>query len=449
RGDAVTVTDLKEAHDLRDNIEQLRPYKNVRFVLGRHDLKDVQSADLVVRNPRVRSDSPEIKEAIKRGIPIESDISLFLAHCPATVIGVTGTRGKSTTATLIAELLKAGGKRVHLGGNILVSPLTFLSRVKKSDIVVLELSSWQLEATGEKGVSPHIAVWTNLMRDHLNTYPGMEEYAEAKAQIFRHQDADGLVFLPGDDLFDAYAESAPGAVERFGKKGSEEFEIVANATMKLLGEHNKKNAEAAVAVALALGVSSAKIHKTLETFKGLQNRLELVREYNGIRFVNDTTATTPDATIAAIKALQKSGPLHLIFGGADKELEFNEVASVIAARQKPTPSLPYQGGRSNIPLIRGIGSEQARAFEGVSAHGGLLSVYLLPGTAHEKIINAFKKSGVSFQDVEDLHEAFKVIRQRVKKGDTVLLSPGCASFGLFKNEFDRGDQFKKLVKNFK
>ena len=216
RGDEVVVTDLKSAKKLSANVKRLSKYKNVRFVLGEHHLEDVREADMVVPNPRVRPDSPFFQAALRLGKTIESDISLFLATCQAPVIGVTGTRGKSTTVTLLTEMLKADGRQVWLGGNILVSPLTFLNKVKASDWVVLELSSWQLELTGRRGISPAYAVWTNLLRDHLNTYAGMEAYGEAKAQIFRHQDQACTVFLPVDKSFDLYAKSAPSQVMRVG-----------------------------------------------------------------------------------------------------------------------------------------------------------------------------------------------------------------------------------------
>ncbi|MSR84917.1 UDP-N-acetylmuramoyl-L-alanine--D-glutamate ligase [Candidatus Uhrbacteria bacterium] len=417
RGEEVTVTDLKTAKELKENVGQLKKFKNVRFVLGKHDLKDIESTDLVVANPRVRRDSREMKLAIKRGIPIESDISLFLAQCPARVIGVTGTRGKSTTATLIAEMLKAGGAKVWLGGNILVSPLTFLSKVKKDDLVVLELSSWQLESLGEKGISPPVAVWTNLMRDHLNTYKSMEEYAEAKAQIFRHQKPSDIVFLPVDRSFDGYAREAASRVYRTGKKKNRESIICYSTKLKVVGEHNRKNAEMAVAVALRLGVKVSAIKSALRSFKGLPNRLELIATTKGIKYINDTTATTPDATIAAIKALSnnslqlplfKRGRVHLIFGGADKELEFVEVAKMLK-----------------------------RFF---------VNVALLPGTAHTKIVKAFRHDKFFYQDAPNLRTAIKTLQSQARVGDTILLSPGCASFGLFKNEFDRGEQFKKLIK---
>ncbi len=417
RGDEVMVTDLKNKEDLKENVKRLSKYKNVHFVLGEHRLEDVQWADIVVPNPRVRPDSPFFQEAVRLGKGIESDISLFLAACPAPVIGVTGTRGKSTTSTLIAEMLKADGRMVWLGGNILVSPLAFLSKVKKTDWVVLELSSWQLELTGRKGISPPYAVWTNLMRDHLNTYPGMEEYAEAKAQIFRHQTGDGVVILPSDTWFDPYAQSAPGEVIRVGRKQDEAVKLVETTKLRLLGEHNKQNAQKAVALCLRLGVEPSTIKQVLQTFAGLPNRLEEVAVINGVHYINDTTATTPDATIAALKALREKpminderSTIHLIFGGADKELEFEEIARLIKRLKT--------------------------------------NVYLLPGTACDKVVSAFKKARVTWTEAPNLKEIFKDLKGVSREGDIVLLSPGCASFGLFKNEFDRGEQFKQLVRSF-
>ena len=407
--DEVIVTDLKEASALRDNVNQLKKFMNVRLRLGREDVKDLDGVSLVVRNPRVRDDNPIIREAKRRGIAIESDVSLFLRQCPAAVIGVTGTRGKSTTTALLAEMLKAWKKKkVWVGGNILVSPLTFVRRVKADDLVVLELSSWQLEATGAAGLSPHIALWTNLMRDHLNTYPDMAAYAEAKAQIFRHQKPDDVVLLPNDVFFNVYAQTAPGRVTRFGKATGQEVKLVKSVKMKLEGAHNVDNALAATAVAMEVGVPATIIKKVLRTFEGLSNRQEVIKVAKGVTYVNDTTATTPDATIAALKRFAGKGTIHLIFGGADKELEFDEVAKEIKKKK--------------------------------------VNVTVLSGTAEKKIEQAFKKGGVSFARAGSLSDALSQILKNVKKGDTVLLSPGCASFGMFKNEFDRGEQFKALVK---
>lgn len=414
RGDDVIATDLKSAEDLAANVKRLSKYKNIRLVLGEHRLEDVAWADIVVPSPRVRPDSPFFQEALRLGKQIESDVSVFLAACSAPVIGVTGTRGKSTTTTLIAEMLKADGRNVWVGGNILVSPLAFLSKVTSKDWVVLELSSWQLELTGRKGVSPAYAVWTNLMRDHLNTYGGMEEYGEAKAQIFRHQTPSDVVFLPADKGFNVYASTAPSEVVRVGSGKSEARSLVESVELTIKGEHNQKNAEFAVALARYLGIKISTVKKVLRTFPGLANRQEEIAEIQGVRYINDTTATTPDATIAALKAFAdksksktQKAKIHLIFGGADKELEFEEVARLIK-RQKP-------------------------------------AVYLLSGTAHDKIVKAFRAQKIVWNEASDLADAMSRIRSNVKRGDVVLLSPGCASFGLFKNEFHRGEEFVKIV----
>lgn len=402
-GDSVIATDLKTRKQLVENVKQLSRFKNVKFHLGEHRPEDVRWADVVVRNPRVRIESPEMKLAGKLGKRITSDLALFLEACPCSVIGITGTRGKSTTTMMIDEILSSSRqwKKVWLGGNILISPLTFLSEVKKDDLVVLEMSSWQLEGTGDAGISPHIAVWTNLMRDHLNSYPSMIEYAEAKAQIFRHQDADDVVFFPTEKSFDEYAKEAPGNVVRV-KKGR--FSLL------VPGEHNQRNASFAAAVAKELGVSSTKIRSTLKAFKGLPNRIETVAKKSGLTFVNDTTATTPDGTMAALKAFPKT--VHLIFGGTDKELEFDEITKYFASRKD-------------------------------------VKIYLLPGNVDKKILPLFKCYRIPFVSVSNFADAFREIKARAKKGDVVLLSPGATSFEHYKNEFHRGEEFVKLVKKWK
>lgn len=403
-GDDVLVTDQKKEKDLAANVRKLKRFKNVRFHLGGHHLGDIRWADVIVRNPRVRPNSPEMKLAAKLGKRIESDISLFLDRCPASVVGVTGTRGKSTTSTLVAEMLKASGRRTWLGGNILISPLTFLSKVKKEDIVVLELSSWQLEVTGNAGMSPHIACVTNIMRDHLNTYGGMEEYAEAKAQIFRHQTPEDVVVLNGDDEYGKrWKNEAPGRVLVFSKKQKLPGPI------KLRGEHNRMNALAASATANAAGASTAAIRKVLKTFGGLPHRQEIVAVTRGVTYVNDTTSTTPDATIAALKTFSPlRRTIRLILGGADKELEFGDLAKEL---------------------------KKARA-----------DVAVLPGTAHAKLARALLKNQVSYSDAPDLQSAVSLLRSHAQHGDVILLSPACASFGLFRNEFERGDRFRRLAR---
>lgn len=410
-GAKVTVTDLKNAKDLGDNVRRLKKFKNVRFVLGRHDLKDVRDSEFIVPNQRVRQNAPEIKLACKLGVPTQTEIALFLNRCPATVIGVTGTRGKSTTTALIAYILKQGKRRVWLGGNILVSPLTFLSKIKKNDIVVLELSSFQTESLADAR-PVDIAVITNIKRDHLNAYADMGEYAEAKAQIFRNQTPKQTVILNADDAYGReWMKEAPSKVLSFGSKNKLPIK---SSELFLIGEHNIQNAIAASLAAKVAGASAAQIKQGLKTFKPLPNRLETIRVWRNIRFVNDTTATTPDGTIAAIEALQ-SGHHHLwlIAGGADKELRYLDFAEIIAK------------------------------------HHPRVHLLLLPGDASEKM----KKSLGGFREhvhpVKDLREAVELARRSAIPGDAVVLSPGAASFNQFKNEFERGEMFVELVKNLK
>lgn len=420
----VVVTDTKKEVEIAANVKKLKKYKNVSFVLGEHRLKDIESADLIVANPRVRPTQAEMVHARKIGKTVTSDIALFLDRCPAKVIAVTGTRGKSTTSTLIASMLKEGKKHVWLGGNILVSPLNFLSKVKKTDVVVLELSSWQCESLGTAIHQPHISVVTNMMRDHLNTYQGMEDYAEAKAQIFRHQKPEDFVIFNADDEYGkVWIKEAASDVRSFGKSIRRDASYDARSiylagkklidirALTLIGEHNVKNALAASLAASLAGVSKSAIQKALKTFKPLENRLEQIRVVKGVTYVNDTCATTPDGVIAALKAMQsRAHLLFFIMGGADKELEYAELATEFKKAKKQ------------------------------------IGVFVFPGNASDKLIKEFEKQGIAYEEVADMKTAVKRASETAQSGDAVILSPGAASFGLFKNEFDRGEQFVKEVK---
>ncbi len=431
QGADVLVSDLKQEQDLGTNVSRLKRFKNVRFRLGEHRLADIDWADIIIRNPRVRQTSPEMRHALELGTRIESDVSLFLRNCPATVVGITGTRGKSTTSTLVHDMLAASKRTVWLGGNILVSPLTFMDKVGPKDLVVLELSSWLLETTGAVGLSPRIACITNLMRDHLNSYENMEEYGEAKAQVFRHQGPDGTVVLNGDDAFcRERAAEAPGKVLRFTfrkRAGSDAWVEKGALMMKYLGkpailakiedlqvggDHMYANMLAAALTARAAGATLAGIRSTLLAFQGLKDRQEVVAVKGGVLCVNDTTATTPDGTIAAVEAFAPAvKTLRLILGGSDKELEFDGLADVL--------------------------------------HRHRVAAALMPGSAHDKLAAALRRAGVPFVDVAGLAEAMALHVETAKAGDAIILSPGCASFGAFANEFERGERFRELVSAWK
>lgn len=425
-GAEVTVTDSKGAEDLEGPVKRLRGL-GISFVLGRHRLSDVDRADLVLRNPGVRSDSPILARAREKGIPVTNDVVEFMKITPATVVGVTGTRGKSTTCALIAAMVAASGKRVWLGGNIKVSPLTFADRVKPGDVVVLELSSWMLESFPEHGASPHVAVMTNLMRDHLNTYDSMEAYGLAKAGIFVSQERQDFAVLSRDDVFTrnvgkavrgrrVWTSMRPVPEENavfleggriVSREDGREKAVVAASALGIPGLHNVANALAAVAAARAVDVPYAAIGKALRSFKGLPDRMETVREIRGVRYVNDTTATTPDATVAALRSLPARSAV-LISGGTDKELDFRELAREIAAKAK--------------------------------------ACVFLPGTATDKLKRALGRVKIAVVEADSMVEAVRLAATFASRGDTVLLSPGAASFGLFKNEFDRGERFDAAVK---
>lgn len=404
-GAHVTVTDLKSAKELASSVSKLKKFKNVHFVLGRHEYADFENADFVLKAQGVSLDSPYIAHARNNGVPIRMDDELFVFMAPKNVkiIGVTGTRGKTTTASLIYHILKVAGKRVHLGGNIRgVATLEILKKVKTGDIVVLELSSWQLQGFGEQKISPQIAVFTNFMPDHMNYYAGsMKDYFSDKALIYKYQKR-GDVLVVGKDVAKKI-------------KNTKAKKIVATSNMvpakwklPLAGEHNKENISFAVAVAKSLKIPETKIKKGVEGFKAVEGRLQLLKSLRGIGIYNDNNSTTPEATVAALKSFPKTS-IILIMGGADKGLDTRE-------------------------LLKAIDKYAS-------------TVILLPGSGVDKLKVESLKSKVEY--AKDLKGAVSKAVKVAQKGDIILFSPAFASFGMFVNEYDRNDQFMKLVKKLK
>lgn len=438
-GAQLTITDRKTKDELiRPARDVITAWKRAPrgtpkpvFVLGRHRLADVSAADVIVRNPGVPTRSPMMQRALRLGKPVENDVSLFVRSCDAPIVAVTGTRGKSTTAAWIADMLKRSGRRVLLAGNISTSPLAV--RQSRADVVVLELSSWQLEDLGRQKWHPQIAVVTNVLRDHLNTYASMDAYAKAKAQIFRHQTAADILITNRDNPWTRrfgietssrrfWTSLRPLSDENgvFVKRGmvllrdnGRNFKITHVRTFEMKGEHNIQNALAAVAAARAAGASLAAIRASLRGFRGLPSRQEPVRTVYGARYVNDTTATTPDATIAALRTFGKVGVL--IAGGTDKKLRFHDVVHDITRRVRV------------LVLLPGTATDRLRQ---------LISPLFPP----------YKGEGKGVIHVQSMRDAVRAAALHVRRGEIVLLSPGAASFGLFKNEFDRGAQFVREVK---
>jgi UDP-N-acetylmuramoylalanine--D-glutamate ligase len=404
QGAELIVTDLKSADELASSVAQLEGFPNVTLVLGEHRLEDFRDRDFILKAAGVPLDSPYIEEARKNGIPVKMSASWFMELADVPVIGVTGTRGKSTTTHMIHAILKEAGWPVLLGGNVRgVSTLALLDEAKEESIALFELDSWQLQGFGEARLSPDVAVFTTFLADHMTYYHGdMQAYLADKANIFLSQDATDTLVL-GSQCADLVQEAYGDRIEAHTVvAGAHDFR--ADWTLKVPGEHNRYNAALATEAARALEIDDETIARGLANFTGVAGRLELVRTADGIAYYNDTTATTPDATIAALDAMALEGkPVCLVMGGADKGLEMETLVEAAKTRTK--------------------------------------HVSLLAGTGTDRIRTALPDATV----FGSLEEAVADARAHAASGDAVLLSPGFASFGMFKNEYDRGDQFDAIV----
>lgn len=405
-GAKVIVTDKKTKAELAPSLKLLSKYKNIKYTLGSHREADFTRADMVIKAAGVPLQSPFIDSVKKAGVPVYMSTALFAQFAKekgAILVGITGTRGKSTTTHLIAHILKGAGKRVHLGGNVRgVATLPQIKNVKAGDICVLELDSWQLQGFADLKIALDVAVFTSFMQDHLNYYKSMSLYFKDKAGIYLNQTKD--------DVLVAGPTASPLIKKDFKHVHGHfiavnESDVPKGWKSNLLGAHNDENSACAISAARALGLSEALIKKGLASFKPVEGRLEFMRNVRGVAIYNDNNGTTPDATIAALKAMPKRGKTILIMGGSDKGISFKNLTAEIK--------------RAKVTLV------------------------LLPGSGTE----AFKKEWKGgFVEVPSMEEAVKVAYGIAKKGDRVLLSPACASFGLFTNEYDRNDQFVKAVK---
>ena len=426
-GAVVTVTDTRAESDLVGPMVELAGLP-IRFALGGHDERDFTpaGADFIVRNPGVRRGSPFLKLARESGVGIEMEMSIFLRACPAPVIGITGTKGKTTTATLCAEMLRHWDPRTVLAGNMGVSAVAELSRIAPDAPVVLELSSWQLEALDEHRLSPSIAVLTNISEDHLDAYDGFADYAETKRSIARHQRAGDSYVVNADDAEAVRGlDALPGRVVRFGlgdraeagmwiegnsliwRHGDDIVELPISERLPFLGVHQRLNAAAASVAALLRGAPVEAVVAGLESFSGVKNRMEVVAEIDGVTFINDSAATAPVAAIANLKGLE-GRRVHVIAGGHDKQTDLAALAETIA--------------------------------------GYARSIHLLDGTATPRLCALIQANGRDGIEIyRSMADAVRAAADNAAAGDIVLLSPGCASFGLFRDEFDRGDQFRAAV----
>lgn len=422
-GANVTVNDLKKEADLSDSIQLLSDLK-VDYILGKHpeDMALLEKIDLVVVSPGVPLDIAFINKIKDEKIEVIGEIELAYRLSKGNIVAITGTNGKTTTTALVGEIFKNAGKRTHVVGNIGLAFISKALETRPEDVIVIETSSFQLESI-EK-FHPHVAAILNLTPDHLNRHKTMENYKNAKFNIFKNQNANDIAVINYDDLVLREAsKDLRGRKLYFSRKtileegvfvegGSIVFvkdghkkEIVSTEEIFIPGNHNLENALAATAMALALKVDIHIIAHTLKTFKGVEHRIEFVDTINGVKFVNDSKGTNPDASIKAIEAMDR--PILLLAGGYDKGSDFTEFI---------------------------------HSFNGKVRH-----MFVFGETA-EALLATSKKLG--FNDVtkvKDLQEAVLSAHNISNDGDVVLLSPACASWDMYENFEMRGKHFKEIV----
>ena len=417
-GCSVTACDKREKSGIAvaDELEKL----GVKLSLGEAYLDDIQ-ADIIFRTPGIRPDLPQIDKAVKAGAELTSEMEVFFKVCPCEIIGITGSDGKTTTTTLISELLKAEGRTVHIGGNIGTPLLCSADEMGKEDIAVVELSSFQL-MTMKQG--SHTAVVTNLSPNHLDVHKNMEEYVDAKRNICI---GNSMTVLNLDnDITADFAKDLSGKVRFFSMKkavengvycedekiyavrdGEREY-VLDTADIKIPGRHNIENYMAAYAAVMD-HVSAKTLKKVAMEFGGVAHRIEFVREFDGVKYYNDSIASSPSRTIAGLKSFNQK--LVLIAGGKDKGVPFDELGDEVVKRVKKL-------------VVTGYTKEKI----------------------YEAVVNAAEYRGEpEIHVIEDFKEAVLKAREIAEDGDIVILSPACTSFDKFKNFEDRGNTFKRIV----
>ena len=404
-GAIVTVTDKKNETQLFQSIDRLKQLSDkIVFHLGRHSVEDFTNADVIFKGPSVRWDSPEIIEAQKNNIPIEMEMAFVVTNYPGKVIGITGTRGKSTTTNLIFNVLKESGFKVTLGGGLPgISTIECLKEADEESWLVAELSSWALSSFHRAKISPHISVFTNLYPDHLNYYKNLEDYFYDKEAIFQYQKEEDYLVI--NKSLKALGKNFCAPSLLFFSKKNFPYPLT-----YLKGEHNLENAAATLKVAEILKIDKNKAVEAIKNFGGLPYRQQVVGKKGNVIFVNDTTSTTPIATIKAIDAF-KDKKIVLILGGNSKNLPYDELIKQLDNVEK---------------------------------------IVLLAGSFTDQILDTSEVSfteKISKQVYDDLQKA---VREAYRialdlKNSYVLFSPGATSFAMFNNEFHRGEEFNRIV----
>jgi len=429
QGAQVTISDRRDAGEMADDfIEFLM--EPISFSVGGHPVELLDDADVLCLSGGIPTDLPIVKEAYARGIRVTNDAILFLERCPALVIGITGSAGKTTTTTLLGKMCEAAGRKTWVGGNIGNVLLDDLENIQADDTVVMELSSFQLEIAT---ISPDIAAVLNITPNHLDRHGSLQDYAAAKANIFLHQGAGDIVILGEDDpVASSVRELATGQVAAFSVRRmvsdgafllGRRLAVAGRCSptgmakvvcerdeIRLRGEHNLSNVLAACAIAGAAGISVEAMRDAILGFTGVAHRLELVTELDGVQWYNDSIATAPERVIAALRSFEE--PLVLLVGGRDKKLPWAELAGLAVERCRAVIAFGEHG-----PEIANMVTHARRM-------GGRLS---------------------EVQLVENLESAVKTAAELAQSGDVVLLSPGCTSFDAYQDFAERGEHFRKLV----
>lgn len=427
RGAKITITDARPAEKLADAIEELREIAGLEYRLGGHADDDFRNSDLIVVNPAVRPDHPSLNLARSVGVPLTSEMNLFWQWNPASVVAVTGSNGKSTTTALIHSILQKSGQQVWLGGNIGVSLLPQIEQIRSQDVVVLELSSFQLTDLDRLQASPHVSVVTNFAPNHLDWHPTLDHYRWAKQTMLRWQSSTDIAILNADDA-DVCDWKSPGQRLHFGLQDtgrngafatSDHFAVIRQLPqlrtlplrdwLRLPGRHNLSNALAATIAAAQFGVSDDAIRRGLAEYQPLPHRLQWIADVEGRSFYNDSLATTPESAIVGLEAFDR--PVVLLAGGYDKHVDLSEMAQAIAARAKAVALM----GQTAQLLRDGIQRDRS-------------SRCVLSPT------------------VANFRDAFDWAFSQSSPGDVILLSPGCASYDWFRNFADRGQQFTDFVR---
>lgn len=425
RGAQVTATDLRDETTLAPALEKLSDLPGVDFVLGQHRDEDFRSADVVVKNPGVPLSSPYLNVAHDAGVPVETDASIFLTTVAAMrpqpfVVGVTGTKGKTTTATLIAHAAEVLTAHVFLTSTPHTSFLATLDTIEKTlqphMLVVAEFSSWDLESIAAHRISPPVAVITSFFQDHADRHPTLEAYAEAKSNIFRFQKESDVTLLA--------EQMKEGLLAKIAKETAPNFQFIPTnqelaACLTVRGAHQQSNASLAYAAVKAIcerkkewTFPKKKVIERLCDFPGLPGRFQKIGEWKRRTLINDNAATNPGATQAAVQEIKT--PLVLIAGGADKKLDFTELAQALRTRENIRAVVLLQGDASE-KLVRALSASQKPAFPLIT---GITSLT-------EALTAAFKES---------------------REGDAILFSPAAASFNMFANEFEREKAFLRAYK---